>query len=281
MGWEVLRINLLIKIGKRKENTYTKINYFISIEGGESMRGCRKNLTSIIFSVFLSWGLIAGSATLAFANEKQILANELAALVRAARLVISDNQDHINDPQVGDKGLSGEVVAAKAKENYKKMTGSDLPEGKVYQELLDSVKNVMSSAQTLINEPGKGFKGFLPAIFAKGIADDFSKKMVGKISIKLTAPKAYVRNLANRPDSWEHNIIENKFKSPDWPKNQSFSENVRLEGKDSFRLILPEYYGQSCLACHGEPKGERDITGGKKEGAKLGELGGAISIIVY
>ena len=53
------------------------------------------------------------------------------------------------------------------------------------------------------------------------------------------------------------------------------------KGKQAFRLILPEYYKESCLGCHGGPKGERDITGGKKEGGVLGELGGAISVAIY
>ena len=34
----------------------------------------------------------------------------------------------------------------------------------------------------------------------------------------------------------------------------------------------------SCLSCHGEPKGELDITGYPKEGAHEGDLGGIISI---
>ncbi len=46
-------------------------------------------------------------------------------------------------------------------------------------------------------------------------------------------------------------------------------------------MMVPEYYKQSCLACHGEPKGKRDITGGRKEGGKLGELGGAISVVIF
>ena len=56
---------------------------------------------------------------------------------------------------------------------------------------------------------------------------------------------------------------------------------AKKKGRNAFRLILPEYYKQSCLSCHGGPKGERDITGGKKEGGKLGELGGAISVTLF
>ena len=99
--------------------------------------------------------------------------------------------------------------------------------------------------------------------------------------IKLTAPKAYVRNRANRPDKWEHTVIGNKFKSAGWEKNEAFFETSDHKGKASFRLLIPEYYKESCLGCHGQPKGDRDITGGKKEGGKLGELGGAISVVIY
>jgi len=42
----------------------------------------------------------------------------------------------------------------------------------------------------------------------------------------------------------------------------------------------PEYAGPTCLSCHGAPKGERDVTGMKKEGWKEGELAGAISIVL-
>ena len=44
------------------------------------------------------------------------------------------------------------------------------------------------------------------------------------------------------------------------------------------RVLLPLFYEKACLSCHGQPKGERDITGYSREGAKEGELGGAISV---
>jgi Protein of unknown function (DUF3365) len=42
----------------------------------------------------------------------------------------------------------------------------------------------------------------------------------------------------------------------------------------TFRVMVPQYYDETCLACHGSPKGEVDITGYPKEGAKVNELGG-------
>jgi hypothetical protein len=45
--------------------------------------------------------------------------------------------------------------------------------------------------------------------------------------------------------------------------------------------MVPEYYAKSCLSCHGQPKGEVDITGYPKEGASEGDLGGIISITLF
>ena len=221
---------------------------------------------------------------LALANSKFQTSSELTTLYRAARKVISQNQAHINKPDIGDKGLSGKAVAKTALDNYEKVTGTKLNMGSLtppQQAMVDAVMSVMDENQDLINEQGVGFKGFLPAIFARQVANKFNANMNGKMTIKLTAPKKYVRNRANRPDKWEHNIIETMFSDASYEKGKAFSEQASVKGKPAFRFILPEYYGPSCLSCHGTPKGDRDITGGKKEGGVLNELGGAISLIIF
>jgi len=237
-----------------------------------------KLLTRVFLAVFCFSVIFVGNVM----ADNAETAHNLATLFRAARKVVSVNQDHINDASVGDKGLSADAVTAKTKENYKAAAGVDLPEGEMYDAMIQAVGNTMAENQDLINEQGKGFKGFLPAIFAKSVADKFSSSMAGKASIKLTAPKELVRNRANRPDKWEDGIIAGKFQSGNWPKDQIYTEEgVAVKGKTGFRLILPEYYGQGCLKCHGEPKGGIDITGGEMEGGTLGQLGGAISVVLY
>ena len=37
---------------------------------------------------------------------------------------------------------------------------------------------------------------------------------------------------------------------------------------------------RTCLECHGEPKGEIDVTGHPKEGWAIDDIGGAISIVI-
>jgi hypothetical protein len=235
----------------------------------------------------LGTGVLGARRAAADPSEKEALALDVALLFRAARGVISDNQALIDDASKGDKTLTADKVVAAAKAKYAKTAGHAYVEadratlaGQAAAAMFASINEVMDQAQPLINERGKGFKGFLPAVFAKQVADRFTKQMDGKLAIKLTAPPAYVRNRSNRPDSWEAQVLA-RFGAPDWKKNQTFGELTTRRGRPAFRLMLPEYYVESCMSCHGEPRDERDITGGKKEGAKLGDLGGAVSVAVF
>ena len=161
-------------------------------------------------AILICGSCLFGLESVAASNQEQ-LSNEITTLFRAARGVISANQGHINDPTVGNKGLSGKRVIELAMENYEKATGrsfelapADALQGQAQEALLSAISAVMSQAQPLINEQGKGFKGFLPAIFARQMASEFSNRMDGAMSIKLTAPMDYVRNRRNRPDAWAY-----------------------------------------------------------------------------
>jgi len=237
-----------------------------------------KNRLLLTVSAF---AVLCSVAMPAWADNAQDAA-DMADFFRAARAVISKNQDKINDAALGDKGLSAAVVLATAKENYKTATGKDLDESSVFLKAeIAAVESVMNENQALINESGKGFKGFLPAVFGAQVAKKTTEALAGKAVIKLTAPNDMVRNRKNRPDAWEDKVIEGTFKAPGAEKGKAFSEMTTVDGKNAYRLILPEYYIESCMGCHGEPKGATDISGGKKEGKKVGDLGGAISVTVY
>jgi hypothetical protein len=150
--------------------------------------------------------------------EKAATSSDLTALYRALRAAISQNQSHINNANIGNKGLTGKRVVQLAKENYRKSTGSNYVQaagstmkGKAQYAFFEATEEVMKKAQSLINQRGTGFKGFLPAIFAGQLATKFNGKMEGIMSIKLTAPRNLIRNPKNSPDGWEANIIEGKF----------------------------------------------------------------------
>ncbi len=212
----------------------------------------------------------------------------LANVLRAARSVISANQALINDSEIADKGLTGEAVVAKTLAQFKEQTGTEVSDidpssrlGRLVDEELAAIGEVMDENQDLINTKGVGFKGFVPAVFARRVTETFQRKIGAEVDIKVTAPPELVRNRNARPDAWETQIIREKLLSAAWPRDQVFSSATERDGRPAFRVMVPEYYTSGCLSCHGEPKGEIDITGYPKEGGKLGDLGGVISITLY
>ena len=221
------------------------------------------------------------------AKTDYAITHHLTILLRSARAVISHHQTLINEQRAG-KHFTPEKVLEEAKANYATAIGhpfpkldANTPEGRLLTALEDAIVKVMEEAQPLINDPDRAFKGFLPAVFAYKVADRFDQIVGDAAYLKITAPEELIRNRANAPDAWEGQIIRTRFQSPQWQHGAHVAEFSELKGKKAYRLITPEYYQHSCLTCHGEPKGATDITGGKKEGAKLGDLGGAISAAVY
>ena len=235
--------------------------------------------------------LAIGSLTsnIALASDAELkIALSLADVTRACRTEIANQQSRINDPDIGDKGLSADVIAdniierlaANGKPDPSKADTGTL-EGRLLLAQMESIKEVIDESQTLFNTIGIGFKGFVPAVFTRLVNERFGEKVGAEAELKVTAPVHLVRNRKNRPDKWERSVLEERFSAADWPKGQLFSENTEDTRGQAFRVMVPEYYGQACLACHGSPKGGTDVTGYPKEGGALGDLGGSISITLY
>jgi hypothetical protein len=249
----------------------------------------------MVFLVALALGVLllapATKRTFAAAEpaaEDTRIALSLAKLLQAARAVISANQDLINDPNIGDKGLTGEAVLTTAIENYKKATSVDpltidpqSREGRMLRAEMEAIKEVTDESQEFINKKGIGFKAFIPAVFGRLVTERLKEKIGEEAEIKVTAPPELVRNRKARPDEWELAVIKEKLLAADWPRGQIHAEPHPNKGREAFRVMVPEYYAGSCLSCHGAPKGEIDITGYPKEGAKEGDLGGVISITLF
>jgi hypothetical protein len=153
--------------------------------------------------------------------------------------------------------------------------------GKLIRMQMDSISEVIASHQETINRKGVGFKGFIPAVFGRLTNESFGRRAVGLAEMKVTAPPQFIRNAKAKADEWESGVIRDKLLLASWPKDQPFAAEALAKGKTAHRTAVPEYYGASCLGCHGSPQGEIDITGYPKEGGKEGNLGGVISITLY
>ncbi len=232
--------------------------------------------------------IASAQASVDIISDDPEVARSLAALLRASRSVISANQSLINNPDIGDKGLSGRSILALAISNYKKTSGIDITtinpksrQGSLIKAEMDSIVSVIDMARPSIDKKGTAFKGFIPAIFARLVGEEFTRRANGKATIKVTAPDELVRNRKARPDALESDVITTKFLKPDWRPGEPYSVTDSANGKTTFRMMVPDYYVQSCLDCHGSPKNSLDITGYPREGANLGDLGGVISITLY
>jgi hypothetical protein len=231
---------------------------------------------------------LSGVGMTADTDEDTAIAGNLARLLSAGLEVISINQDLIDNKDIGEKGLDGKTVLAKALQLYQKATGSDpltvdptARRGRLLRAEMNAIVEVMDGQQKSLNQRGIGFKGFIPATFGRLIVESFNRGAAGDAEIKITAPPELVRNRKSRPDSWESTVIREKFLSASWPKGQSYAAIAESKGRPAFRIAVPDYYTASCLSCHGGPKGQTDITGYPKEGANEGDLGGVISITLY
>jgi general secretion pathway protein A len=214
------------------------------------------------------------------ANEAE--AGELLVkLLQVGRSVISSYQELINDPNKGNKGFTADYMAEKMIEKYKETAKIDLtkpgstPHYRLLMTLVESGKEVIGEAQPIINKQGIGFKGMIPAVWGRKTGERFGQKT--GIRLKLTAID--YRYPGNKPDDFESEVLK-LFSDPSYPKGKEYSRTAVVDGKPAFRMMMPEYTGASCLKCHGDPKGERDMTGNKKEGLKEGGLAGAISLVI-
>ena len=209
----------------------------------------------------------------------------LAILLDSGRVVVGANQTLINDSAKGDKGFTPEVFEKQLIDKFKERAGVDLANlkdakipdtaKKMLPQLVESSKATVGESQATINKSGVGYKGFIPATFGTQAAAKFSTK--SGIYLKQTAPETVLRNPNNKADAWETAVLA-KFADPSYPRVGEKIISETVEGGKTLRVMLPLFYGKGCLACHGEPKGEKDISGYKKEGSKEGDLGGAISV---
>ncbi len=227
-------------------------------------------------TISLAWSTPARAA-----SEAEVLAEHLIELVNIGRVVVLEHQDTINDAAKAEKGFTSDFVADQVMERFKKKTKIDLripnvvPQANFYLALVEAEREVVDEAQPVINRQGVGFKGFLHAVFARRVGEHFYKKT--GVRMKLTGIN--YRNPNNKPDYFEEEVLR-MFSDPRHPKGQSYVRNTMVDGRPVLRMVDPEYAAASCLSCHGVPKGERDITGIKKEGWKEGDLAGAISLVL-
>lgn len=220
------------------------------------------------------------------------LLNNLSQIFFASKNVIFKKQDLINQKGGDKSSLFGEHFIKSISKEYKLLFGVEFPRTghPLEKELIRTIKFVMEENRVLIEDDKIPFKGLIAATFAFQLSHKFSLNNVG-VKIKFTAPKNFIRNKLNGPDSWEEKTMVRYLNTE--KKKINYYENIKSNKTIVSRSFMPVYYEKSCLNCHGTPDYNElnlgklkknwssvDITGFKMENGKFGEFAGGISVSI-
>jgi hypothetical protein len=215
----------------------------------------------------------------AHAASEMEVADLLIKMIQAGRKVMAEHQTAINNPDLVDKGFTPEIFGKELAQKYLELAKYDLSQppktsqDKLVQTLFQAGKDVVADHQPAINRPGIAYKNFIPAVWARKTGEKFEKAT----GIRLRLTSANYRYQGNKPDEFEAEVLK-LFEDKDYPKGKGYSRTMMQDGKPVLRVLAPEYAGKACLSCHGDPKGQRDVSGNGKEGWQEGDPAGAISL---
>jgi len=141
---------------------------------------------------------------------------------------------------------------------------------------MDAVWDFISINQRTINYTSQGeydYKGLHCAIAGKAVAALFSRNTDYSIRFTNIEP----RNIHNEPDAYELAALEQFYADPATSELYGYAE---VDGVSVFRYVRSMVHTDDCMECHGTPAGEIDPTGYAKEGYEVGDVAGAVSVVV-
>ena len=143
---------------------------------------------------------------------------------------------------------------------------------------MDAVWDFVSVNQYTINHTSEGdydFKSLHCAIAGKAVAVLFTRSSDYAIRFTNLNP----RNIYNTPDAYETEALKGFYADPG-AGDEVYGYATDEDGASVFRYVRTMVYKQDCMECHGAPAGEIDVTGYPKEGAHVGDIAGAVSVIM-
>lgn len=283
----------LVRNLPEKESRLTSSPPYTSNRGAVMANRLRWILVSLLACAVVGWASSEGvcakdrqpesGAPFHTVLELETTARLLAVLLDSGRNVINEHQAQFDEQENRAKDFTPELFEQQLLDLFRSRSGADLgdlegariPTGakKLLKELVLDSKQVVAEAQAEIDRPGSKLKELIPAIFGSRVATRFTERT--HVRLKQTA--LVPRNPKNAPDLDERAALE-AFANPSYPLEKVISEVTAKSG--SLRLMFPLYTTRKCLDCHGDPKGELDRTGYPREGLKLGQNAGAISVMI-
>jgi hypothetical protein len=206
--------------------------------------------------------------------EAKSTAERLAKAVIAARLIIFAYAGKFVDPNLGDKGFSGEVFETQWRAALESdMIDATPTQKRLYEKLIWAGRQVIENNQDRLNFKGVGWKNFLPAKWEREMGGVFT----AKTGIVIKQPGRAYRNPVNVPDDAERAALVHYVKAGH-NENAPIMKTEKWGKQEVYRHMEPIRLMPPCMGCHGKPKGELDIVNFEKDGLEPGDVIGLMSV---
>jgi general secretion pathway protein A len=208
--------------------------------------------------------------------EAQSTAEKLARTVIAGRMIIFAYSGKLTDPELGDKGFSGEVFEKQWRAAVDaEMLDATPNQKRIIEKLFWAGRQVIDNNQDRLNVKGIAWKNFLPAKWEREMGQVFT----ARTGIIIKQPGRAYRSPVNVPDDAERAALEHFIKAghaENAPQRiyATMGKQAVYRHMEPIRLIPP------CLGCHGKPKGAPDMLGYEKDGLEAGDVIGLMSVTI-
>lgn len=206
--------------------------------------------------------------------EAKSTAEKLARTVIAGRMIIFAYSGKLTDPELGDKGFSGEVFEKQWRAAVDaEMLDATPNQKRIIEKLFWAGRQVIDNNQDRLNVKGIAWKNFLPAKWEREMGQVFT----AKTGIVIKQPGRAYRSPVNVPDDTERAALVHYVKAGHG-ENAPIRKTEKWGKQEVYRHMEPIRLMPPCLPCHGKPKGELDIVNFEKDGLEAGDLIGLMSV---
>lgn len=207
--------------------------------------------------------------------EAHSTAEMISRSLAIGRLVIFSHMGVLTDPELGDKGFTGDYFLEQWKAALEAETmGASPVQQRILGKLMWAGKQSIDNNQDRLNVKGVKWKHFLPAKWAREAGLMFNSRT----GIVTRQPSINYRHPSNAPDGREKEVLAAFVERGQEAK--PVGEFAMMGKQKVYRYFDPVHLMEPCLACHGKPKGELDMLGFKKDGLEAGDVFGMISVSV-
>jgi hypothetical protein len=208
-------------------------------------------------------------------EEAHATAEMIAQAIFTGRMVIFAQMGKLTDPELGDKGYTGEVFGRQWRDAVQDIMIKASPnQERIMDKVFWAGEQAMENVQDRLNVKGVAWKHFLPARWER----EMGSLLNARTGILTKQPARNYRNPANVPDEAEREVLA-RFVQQDFD-GKPHGAFAQMANHQVYRYMEPIRLIPPCMGCHGHPKGEPDMLGFEKDGLDVGDVIGLMSVTI-